>query len=140
MEATDRSERLLFGRGGNFAEQDGITRGDITKRHTDRKLGAQFAVEAIFRRELRRGDGGEHRAVAVENVAEINRIRVLLFGQITSSAREGLEVTDRVLELLDTDVFGARLHTEVGQARARLDFELGCFGERHANGVSETVK
>ena len=58
--------RAFSSEAANFAEQNRIARGDIAKRHTDSKLRTQFAVEAIFGRELGGGNGGEHRTVSGE--------------------------------------------------------------------------
>ena len=48
LQAADGADRLLVVGAGNLAEEDGIRRGDVAKRHTHGELGAEIAVEGIL--------------------------------------------------------------------------------------------
>ena len=140
LEAADRSHRLLVAGRGDLGEEDGVGGGDVAEGHAHRELGSEIAVKGILRRELRGGDGGEDRAVAVEDVPEVDGVVLLLDREIGRATREVLEVASLLLELLDAPLLLGGFVADVPEAGARLHLEVRSLGEGDADGVAEAVE
>ena len=76
----------------------------------------------------------------MKDVAKVNRVVLLLHGELGFAAAEGLEVAVGLLEgLLDADVLLARRHAEVAKARAGLHLEVRRLGAGDIHGNSRPI-
>ena len=142
-EPPDRETCLGLILRGHLAQQVRVGGGDVLEGEADDSLGAERLVERLRLGEHRAIDRREHRAVAVEQAAVVERVALLLRGEAAGASLEGGEVAavgvagdGLLLRLL------LGLHPRapnLGEPVARRKLALRVLGEGDADRVAEAV-
>mmetsp|Transcript_64883 Transcript_64883/g.107607 ORF Transcript_64883/g.107607 Transcript_64883/m.107607 type:complete len:483 (-) Transcript_64883:1252-2700(-) len=124
---------------GGLVEQHRIHRGDVLEGHAHRRLAPQRAVQRRLRRQLLRGDRGQHGPVAVQQRPVVEDVPLPLRGQVRLPPPEvaPLPVLPEIGHPLGL------LHgvlPDPGQDLAGLDLQVRVLCQRHADGVPEPVQ